>query len=113
MAIPLWTDDRAGGKRTEVAAVKAVRDGPIPQEDLAVGDAAATLPVGHRAPAPVGLTRLDPRAPVNRDGAAHATDLLARQAEDQFTAGHDGRPTAAGGPEASPRTPKGSRQWRA
>src|SRR3546814_17506549 len=100
MAIPLWTDDRAGGKRTEVAAVKAVRDGPIHQEDLAVGDAAATLPVGHRAPEPVGLTRLAHRDPVHRDGSADATDLLSRPAEDAFQEGPAGRQITARGAEA-------------
>src|SRR3546814_11625948 len=69
-------------------------------EDLAVGDAAATLPVGHRAPEPVGLTRLAHRDPVHRDGAADATDLLSRQAEDAFQEGHAGRQIAAGGEEA-------------
>src|SRR3546814_14553286 len=67
---------------------------------LAVGDAAATLPVGHRAPEPVGLTRLAHRDPVHRDGSADATDLLSRQAEDAFQEGHAGRQIAAGGEEA-------------
>src|SRR3546814_11848856 len=80
MRISDWSSDVCSSD-LEVAAVKAVRDGPIHQEDLAVGDAAATLPVGHRAPEPVGLTRLAHRDPVHRDGAADATDLLSRSEE--------------------------------
>src|SRR3546814_13924382 len=87
MRISDWSSDVCSSD-LEVAAVKAVRDGPIHQEDLAVGDAAATLPVGHRAPEPVGLTRLAHRDPVHRDGAADATDLLSRQAEAAFQEGH-------------------------
>src|SRR3546814_7121998 len=62
---------------------------------LAVGDAAATLPVGHRAPEPVGLTRLAHRDPFHRDGSADATDLLSRQAEDAFQEWHARRQIAA------------------
>src|SRR5690606_36355810 len=74
-------DDGTCGDGSEIAAVEAVADFPIHEEDFAVTDDAAALPhrqIAADAVALQGLAHLDA---VDRDGGSDAARALSRQAE--------------------------------
>src|SRR4051794_25004690 len=72
-------DHGGGGKRAEVAAVEAVTDFPVHQEQLAVRDDAAALPDGQRIAAAIAVERIAHRHAVDGDGEAGAANPLARE----------------------------------
>ncbi len=81
------SDDGTCRDGSEVAAVDAVPDVPVHEEELALGDEAAALPERQIAPDPVALQRVAHLHIVDGDGTAGPTNALARQAENTFQEG--------------------------
>src|SRR3546814_6904005 len=68
-ALPISADHGGGGKRSEVAAVEAVADLAIHQEQLALGDDAAAPPDGQRIAATIAIERSEERR-VGKEGVS-------------------------------------------
>ncbi len=81
-------DDGACGDGSEVAAVEAVRDVPIHEEELAVGDDAAALPDRQSAADPATVERIAHLHAIDRDGVAGAANPLAGKTDDALQQRH-------------------------
>lgn len=85
----------AGRKRTEIAAIEAVRDIPVQQENLTASDQLAALPGRQFAAHAVTRMRLCDLSAVDGDSAASPANRLSRQGRDMFQQRHAGGEIAA------------------
>src|SRR3546814_17828549 len=91
-ALPISADHGGGGKRSEVAAVEAVADLAIHQEQLALGDDAAAPPDGQRIAATIAIECIAHPHGVDGDGEAGPANPLARKRNDALHQRHRARP---------------------
>ena len=92
-------DDQTARKRTEVAAVHAVRDIEVHEEDLVIADAATAPPDRHLAASIVALARVSNGRAISDDVEAVAADGLSGQCKDAFHHRHAHRQVAPIGHE--------------
>src|SRR5574338_462897 len=81
-------DDRGAGEQPEIAAVEGVFGLPVHQEDLALGDALASMPDRKRPTAGIALESLPHRNAIDRDRALIPADHLPRKRKHAFQHRH-------------------------
>src|SRR5713101_8312009 len=88
---PQWkraADDRAFGDRSEVAAIEAVLDVPVHEEDFARAKRPASLPDRQLAATPIAHQRLSHRDSVNADISSDTAHSLSGKRGDALHQRH-------------------------
>src|SRR5690606_14864328 len=88
-------DDRGGGKRPEIAAVEAVADLPVHEEQLGWRDGAAALPDRQGSAQAIAFERLADSDPIDCDAGARSADALSGKRGDTLHQRHATRQIAA------------------